>query len=230
MSPWGANFRNTNLGFLSGIWGWSSGSGNCGRQAAPVARSSRGLRSSPQSPGGVCGSPSISLGTGATTKKALESVQDEDVQERWHGGGCRKSFTSDFTKKFLVKHLASHHGITTLKNATSAEKPPLENAGSLLLQGNHRFTTTALRGEKSSSYWELEKNLIWVEESWLCNQIRGWLKEGETLIEWNSHCDPGLSPGFLQRLWVEAWGIVESPPTPVSSYGHSLPQPAGSRG
>ena len=73
------------------------------------------------------------------------------VQERWHGGDCRKSFTSNFTKKFLVKHLASHHGTTTLKNATSAEKPPLQNAGSLLLQGNHRSTTTALRGEKSSS-------------------------------------------------------------------------------
>ena len=34
----------------------------------------------------------------------------------------------------------------------SETKPPLQIAGSLLLQGNHRFTTTVLRGEKSSSY------------------------------------------------------------------------------
>ena len=117
-----------------------------------MAHTSRELRNSPQSLGGVCGSPSISLGSGATAKKALESVQDEDVQERWHGEDCRKAFTSNFTKKFLVKHLASHHGTTTLKNATSAEKPPLQIAGSLLLQGNHRFTTAILRGEKSGSY------------------------------------------------------------------------------
>ena len=151
MSPWGANFRNTNLDFFQEYEDGPLAQGTVGfKQLLWLVRPGN-YGTAPRALV-VCVALLPSLGSGATTKKALESVQDEDIQERWHGGDCRKSFMSNFTKKFLVKHLAYHHGTTTLKNATSAEKPPLQIAGSLLLQGNHRFTTTVLRGEKSSSY------------------------------------------------------------------------------
>lgn len=67
MSPWGANFRNTNLDFFQEYEGGPLAQATVGvKQLLWLIR--RGTEQ-PQSLGGVCGSPSISLGSGATAKR-----------------------------------------------------------------------------------------------------------------------------------------------------------------